>query len=190
MAVQKFNLPSSFVVGDTVIWDEGTALTTDGREISPAEGWSAFYIFRSHELTLTGVEYQGGWRFTMSATNSALFGADTHAFAYYATKGDERFTIASGTVIATTDVAGGNGHLDNRTQAEIDLAAVEQEIRARVGGGATVEYTVGTRSLKKEPMSELIMLRNVLRADVAREKAALSIAQGLGNPRRLTVRFV
>lgn len=188
--MQKINLPEKFVVGDTVIWDEKTFLTPDKREISPAQGWVATYSFRSHGIDSVGVSYQGGWRFTLSTTNTTTLGEGTHAWHFYASKASERFTIGYGTIEAAANIGGSVGHQDARTQAEIDLAAVEAEIRARIGGGATIEYSVGTRSLKKEPMSELIILRNMLRADVAREKAALKIAQGLGNPRKLNVRFV
>jgi hypothetical protein len=38
-------------------------------------------------------------------------------------------------------------------------------------------------------MGELMALRDQLKVEVAREKSAESIAQGLGDPRKLYVRF-
>jgi hypothetical protein len=58
-----------------------------------------------------------------------------------------------------------------------------------VSGGAVAEYTIGTRRLKKMDMADLVMLESRLKAMVMREQKAALIANGLGNPTSLYVRF-
>jgi hypothetical protein len=70
-----------------------------------------------------------------------------------------------------------------------DLDAVQAAIRVMVSGGAVAEYTIGSRRLKKLPLTELLQLEAKLKSDVKREQAADLAANGLGNPHNLFVRF-
>ena len=63
------------------------------------------------------------------------------------------------------------------------------ELTARVSGGLTLEYTIGSRSLKKEPTASLMALEQRCLRIIARERNAQAAANGLGNPKRLGVRF-
>ena len=56
-------------------------------------------------------------------------------------------------------------------------------------GGAVQEYRIGTRSLKRYELAELLALESRLKSEVAREQKASLIANGLGNPHSLYVRF-
>jgi hypothetical protein len=51
------------------------------------------------------------------------------------------------------------------------------------------EYTIGNRNLKKYDMADLLQLEGKLKAEVKREQMADLIANGLGNPHNLFVRF-
>jgi hypothetical protein len=66
---------------------------------------------------------------------------------------------------------------------------VQAAIRAIVSGGVVQEYKIGTRSLKKYEMADLIQLESKLKAEVKREQAATMVANGLGSPHNLFVRF-
>ena len=58
-----------------------------------------------------------------------------------------------------------------------------------IKGGAIQDYKIGTRSAKKYDLAELMVLKGEYAAIVAREKQAETMANGLGNPRALYVRF-
>jgi hypothetical protein len=84
------------------------------------------------------------------------------------------------------------GAFDDRSQAEKDLAAAEEAIRALVAGAQ--EYQIGAlgsggRKVRRADLAELIKWRDGLKAEVMREKRAEIIAAGLGDPRRVYVRF-
>ena len=66
---------------------------------------------------------------------------------------------------------------------------MQAAIRAIVAGGAVSEYTIGTRTLKKMDMADLVMLESRLKGMVIRDQKAALIANGLGNPTSLYVRF-
>jgi hypothetical protein len=51
------------------------------------------------------------------------------------------------------------------------------------------EYQIGGRSLKRYKMAELLQLQDSLKAEIAMERKAEKIRQGLGNPGLAKVRF-
>ena len=79
--------------------------------------------------------------------------------------------------------------LTARTQAQKDLEAVQTAIRTLLAGGAVQEYRIGNRNLKRYDLADLIQLEGRLKAEVKREEQAELIANGLGNPRNMFVRF-
>ena len=105
--------------------------------------------------------------------------------------GNEKQTIATGSfeVLPNLTFTGSNPTaVDGRTQAKKDLDAIEASIRAIYTGGVVKEYKIGNRDVKKYELSELIILRDKLKAIVIREQKAEMIANGLGNPHNLYIR--
>jgi uncharacterized small protein (DUF1192 family) len=66
---------------------------------------------------------------------------------------------------------------------------VQSAIRALISGGAVRRYMIGGRQLEKYSLAELIERESLLKAEVAKEVAAERMANGLGDPRSLFVRF-
>jgi hypothetical protein len=92
-------------------------------------------------------------------------------------------------VQASLVYSGTPGAFDGRTQSQKDLDAVQAAIRSLMTGGATQEYRIGNRSLKRYDLTELLALESRLKAVVARENKAKLIASGLGDPANLYIRF-
>ena len=188
------NIPSEIRAGDTVKWRDDSSTDVFGNEIKSDE-WTLKYYLRTNESpsghTTTGSVYGTGWEFTISATDSASFDAGTWYFQAIAEKGSEKITLGSGrlTVEVALDYTGTPGLFDGRTQAKKDLEAVQAAIRTLVAGGAVQEYKIGNRNLKRYDLPDLIQLEARLKAEVKREEQAELIANGLGNPRNMFVRF-
>lgn len=183
------NVPALIYAGDTVKWTEPAV-----GDYNSSTGWGASFSLRhqtgNDALTVAGVsDGTGGWLFTITAVQSAALHPETHWWQLVVTKAGERFTLGTGSLVVKPNLAASNNTFDGRTQAEIDLDALRAEIRARVTGGSVQEYTIGTRSLKKMPMPDLIALESKLKADVALEKRAQRSAQGLNSGRAVFVRF-
>jgi hypothetical protein len=183
------NVPALIYAGDTVKWNEpATAL------YSSATGWAASFALRhatgNDALNITGVsDGAGGWDFTITATQSGGLHVNGHWWQIAVTKAAERFTLGTGLLDVKANIPASGNTYDGRTQSQIDLDAVRAEMRARITGGGVQEYTIGTRSLKKMPMPDLIALESKLKADVARELRADRISKGMDSGRAVYVRF-
>ena len=185
-------IPATIRAGDTTVWRDPAASDAIGNTIDSS--WTLTYYLRNAAgggLTIVGSAYGTGWENTISATASAGLAVGTWFFQARATKAAEAHTLWSGQVqvLAALNYTGTPAAFDGRSQASQDLDAVQAAIRALISGGAVKKYTIGSRSLEKFTLAELIERENLLKAQVAKEQAAERIANGLGDPRNLFVRF-
>ena len=188
------NIPAQIRAGDTVTWRDEAARDNLGNAIDSST-WTLTYYLRtntaSEGATVVGTAFGQGWELTIAATTSAGFDAGTWFWQAIATAGSDKVTVGAGqlTVQAALNYTGTPGAFDGRSQAQKDLDAVQAAIRSIVSGGAVAEYTIGSRRLKKMEMSDLLALEGKLKAEMKREQAAQLMANGLGNPHNLFVRF-
>ena len=189
------NIPAQIRAGDTVKWRDVAGADNLGNAISSSGGWSLIYSLRtntaSEGATVTGTAYGTGWEFTISQTTSAAFDAGSWYWQAEARNSGVHVTLGAGQleVLPGLSYTGTPGAFDGRSQAQKDLDAVQSAIRSIIAGGAVAEYTIGSRRLKKMEMTDLLMLESSLKAEVKREQKASLIANGLGNPHNLFVRF-
>jgi hypothetical protein len=108
-----------------------------------------------------------------------------------ATKTGSTITLGTGQlqVKTTLSYTGQPAAFDGRTQTEKDLDAIQAAIRSLLNNGIVKEYTIGNRSLKKYDLPDLLALETKYKAELKREQKAQLIANGLGNPFNLFVRF-
>ena len=79
--------------------------------------------------------------------------------------------------------------INDKSQIQQDLEAIQSAIRTLVSGGVVKEYSIGGRSLKKYELSDLMTLESRYKFQLKREQKAQDIANGLGNPHQILVRF-
>ena len=187
------NIPKKIYAGTTIKWRDDAAVGPLNESISSSD-WTLTYYLRTnsnHEgHTVVGTSYGTGWEFTISATDSADFDGGDWFFYSEASKGFEKFTLGNGRleVLASLAYTGQPDAFDGRTQAEKDLDAVTAAIRAIIADKAA-EYSIGNRTFKRVDLADLRMRESQLKAIVARERKAAMIANGLGDPHSLYVRF-
>ncbi len=189
------NIPAQIRAGDTVKWRDVAGRDNLGNAIDSS--WTLTYYLRTntnHEgATVVGTAYGTGWEFLIAQGTSALFDAGQWFWQAVATAtvGGAVTTLGAGqlTVLEGLDYTGQPSAFDGRSQAQKDLDAVQAAIRSIISGGAVAEYTIGSRRLKKMEMADLLALESKLKAEVKREQAAAMVANGLGNPHNLFVRF-
>lgn len=188
-------IPAILVAGDSAAWYEPPF--ADGLGNGYDSSWQLSYSLRGPGtgLDLVGTAKGSGWQLVLSSIQTAGLNLGTSALVWawqaYAAKAGQRTTAGSGTLRVQPNLAAlpTATTFDGRSQAERDLAAVQAEISARINGGATLEYTIGTRSLKKEPMAALVEIEQRCARIVRRERQAQASANGLGKPGQLGVRF-
>ena len=187
-------IPAQIRAGDTVKWRDDAAADGFGNAITSTT-WVLTYYLRtnaaSEGATVVGTAYGTGWEFTIAAGTSAAFDAGQWYWQAVATYSTEKLTLGAGQleVLQALSYTGSPGAIDGRTQLQEDLDAVKAAIRAIVSGGAVQQYSIAGRSLSKYSLSDLMQLEAKLKAEVKREQAAELIANGLGNPHNLFVRF-
>lgn len=184
-------IPDQLTAGDSISWKDDAARDNLGNAVTCADWTLTYYIRGEKALSVVGAPDGQGWLTTISASQSATLTKGSYFWQAVATKGSDRITLGSGTLTVAADLSfsGDVGTFDGRTEAEKALAAIDAEINARLTGGMAEEYTIGNRSLKKTPMRDLVALQSRYKTIVTRERQAQKIAQGLGNPRAMYVRF-
>lgn len=187
------NIPSTIQAGDTIQWRDVEGVDNLGNVVSSAD-YSLTYWLRTNTASegssAVGTAYGTGWEFTISAATSGAFDAGTWYWQAIASKAGSVITLGAGqlTVERALSYAGTPGAFDGRSQAQIDLDAVQAAIRTIISGGAK-QYTIGSRSFTKLDLGELMERESKLKAEIKREQMAELIANGLGNPHNLFVRF-
>jgi len=190
-------IPSTIRAGDTVVWTDDATVDILGAAITSSSHSLTYYIRfnrNNHGATVTGVANGSGWKFTITSVVSGGFHEDDTGYwqaVAVAVVGGAKTTLGSGTFEVDPNLAytGTPAAVDGRSQSQKDLDACQTAIRNLMSGGAVQEYRIGTRSLKRYDLAELLALESRLKAVVAREQKAATIANGLGNPHSLFVRF-
>ena len=188
-------IPSKVRAGDILQWRDSETEDVFGNAITSTE-WSVTYYLRTNtasEAHITSSSaYLSGWQFTVASAVTANFDAGDWYFQAVADKsGQEKQTILSGQfeVLPSLVYSGSAAAYDGRSQIKKDLDLVQTAIRTEASGGGVKEYKIGSRSAKKYDLAELFQLEAKLKAELAREETKEKIANGLGNPRNLFVRF-
>ena len=177
-------IPDELIAGDTWEWT---------RELSdyPASAWSAVWYFEnaggnfSVSAGESGDQYTG----TVAAATSAGYVPGKYRWRLVATRTADsvRKTVESGWLEVLRDPAA-VGNVDHRSTARIMLDNIEAYLRDPTNLAAA-SYSLGGRSLSRWNRGDLLSEKSKLEMEVRSEEAAERIAAGLGNPRRLYVRF-
>lgn len=194
--MRPVKIPSTIRAGDTILWRDEPGRDALQRPISPSTHSLTYYLrtnTNAEGASVTGVADGDSWLFTIPSATSAGFDVGTWYFQAVATANADqaKTTMGAGqiTVQPALSYSGTPGAFDGRSQAQKDLDAVTAAIRSLMSGGAVQEYRIGGRSLKRYDLSDLLVLQSRLKAEVAREQKANMIANGLGNPHSVFVRF-
>lgn len=185
-------IPASIVQGNSVTWRDLSTQDNLGNSITSNDWTLTWYFSGPTTFSVTSTASSTGWETTLSAAQTTAMNESRTPNYYWqatVTKAAQVITIGSGRLTVLKNLASSVAGYDGRTQSEIDLAAVQAEIQARISGGAAIEYTIGTRRLRKEALSELMALESRLKLMVSKERKAQSLANGLGDPRNVFVRF-
>ena len=188
--------PSKFRSGDLIEWRDSATTDVFGDPINSPD-WTVIYYLRTNKskqgVTVSSTADGDSFKFTMTSTiTSAMLDGNWYYKAVATKSGNTPMTIAQGefTVLESMQFTGTNPKaFDGRTTAQKTLDLINTAIDNILKGGAIQEYKIGTRTAKKYTLAELYQLRTQYLSEVNLEKQAQSMANGLGNPRTMYVRF-
>jgi hypothetical protein len=178
-------VPRTFYAGDAVEWidervpPDATGLTVWFRTNVAGAGFS-----------VSGAFADDVWSVAIPSATTSGMAAGIWQYQSVATTPAGSATTDAGRVevLASLAFSGTPAAVDSRSQAEIDLEAVEQAIRALSTGAQS--YTIGTaaggRTFTRPMLSQLIAWRDRLLSKVAAERRADGTAR---QSRRILVRF-
>jgi hypothetical protein len=185
------NIFGTIQQGDSATWNDEQVTLADGVNYN-STAFTLKYELRGpgNPLTLTAAANGSGWTTTMTTAQSeGLTPGKWWWAAFYSATGI-RTTAGQGEFTSTPDIGAAAGVFDGSTAAEIALKAAEAALASFTSSNGKIKkYTIGSRSMEFATVPEILQVISYWKARVATEQSAKSIAQGLGDPRRLFVRF-
>lgn len=178
------SLPLTITAGDSL------AVSVDGGDYTSAAGWAATLRLvprgSGSVISISGVADGAAWTFSANSAATAAYTAGEYSAAVYATKAGDRHTLDTGTITVRPDPAAITAGTDTRTQAEIALAAAKAALAA--WSPVTKSFTIGDVSKTFNSPAEIVTLIGYWETQVARERAAASLASGRFSPGKIYVR--
>lgn len=155
----------------------------------PATSYTLTYYLHNESASATIVATADGGNFsvTVAKATTAAIAAGKYFWAAFVNDTTERYKVDSGTIEVLPDLTA-SAATDRRTHARKVLEAIEAVLESR----ATVDqagYTIAGRRLDRTPIADLLALRAAYRAECDAEEQAERISNGMGNPKRILVRF-
>ncbi len=186
--------PTELVAGDRWMWKRADL----GADYPPASYTLKYSLRRDAaepvpeiEITATG----SGTDYLIEVPSTTTVGQTSGRYRWQAyiirTSDSQRVKIGSGVVQvrANSDT---DQTTDSRSHARRCLDSIEAALEA-FAGNTVKSYMIttgtGSRQVTNHDISDLLVLRDRYRAEVANENIAERMAAGLGNPRRIGVRF-
>lgn len=188
--------PSKIRAGDFIQWKLNATNDVYGNPISSPD-WTVSYFLRTNKSKV-GTSVQStpdgnDFKFEIPSTTTEQFGDGDWFYQAVANKsGNQKQTIATGKfiVLPSLEFTGTTPKpFDGRSDTRKTLDLIEKAIDDIVANGGVQEYKIGTRSAKKYELGELYILRTKYLAQLRLEEQAETMANGLGNPRAMFVRF-
>lgn len=183
------NEPDQLRAGDSWQWDRQDL--TD----YPATSWTLKYAFKNAAAHIEATASADGSNYSVritAVTTLAYTAGKYHWVAYVETGAGasiERHQVDEGWLEVLPAFAQASpAALDDRTHARKTLEAIEAVIESR----ATVDqmkYTIGSRSLDRMPIADLLKFRDYYRAQVRSETLANDAANGKTGGHALVMRL-
>jgi hypothetical protein len=175
-------VPTRLTAGDTWTWTHTVA-------DYPASTWTGTYYVQNTEQSFDVAASASGDDFsvTVEAATTALRMPGKYRWVLLVTADGVRHTADTGEVEILADPAYATS-VEFRTNARQRYDMIEAYL-ADPTNLAAASYSIGGRSLSRWSRTELMSEWSRLKQELQSEAAVDRMAKGLGNPRRLYVRF-
>jgi cellobiose phosphorylase len=172
--------PTTVRAGDTWTWDVSESDYSD---------YTLTYYLRNATGKLDFEATADGYDYTVSveAVTTAAVKPGVYSWIRRVVGELGSFTTGQGSITVLPNLAL-NISIDARTYARQALDNIEAYL-IDPNNVAAASYSIGGRSLSRWSRTELLVERDKWLGEVRSEEAATRVSQGLGNPRRLYVRF-
>lgn len=189
----------SHIAGDTLEMSlaKGNAVSVAGYPAS--DGWTLKYRLAPKftsptqapiDITATTDTDGESYKVLVDKATTAAWKSGAYSWARWVETSTARVTLdVDGQLDILPDPSLSAQGDDRRSHARKMLEQIEAAIEAFTTNMSVKSYTIGTRSLTRRDMPELLKLRSDYKWFVKNEIDAEKVAAGLPNPRRVGVRF-
>ncbi len=177
--------------GDSATWNDD-AVSLNGVSYT-SSGYTLEYKLggQGAALTLTATPNGSGWKTNLTTKQSSALVPGKWWWKALLSATEVRVTAGKGELTVTPDISDASIAFDGSTVAEAALKAAEAALASFTSSNGKVKkYTIGNRSMEFSTIPEILQVIYYWKALVTTEQSPQSIAQGLGDPRRLFARFV
>jgi hypothetical protein len=175
-------IPAELIAGDTWEWSRDL-------EDYPAPTWDAVWHFEKadYNFSVSATDDGTAHAATVAAATTAVYRPGRYRWRLVVTSSTARKSVEQGWLEVIPDPAAA-GNLDHRTTARVVLDHINAYLKDPTNLTAA-NYALGGRSLSRWSRADLLVERDKWIAEARSEDAVERMAAGLGNPRRLYVRF-
>lgn len=176
--------PLQVAAGDTIQWKRSLP------DYPAADGWVLKYALRGPGIIdIAGSADGSDHLISVPAATSAAWVAGDYTARGYVESGGERFTIYSGRIQVTPDLAAiAAGSYDGRSHARRVIDAIEAVIEGRATKDQQEMWVDGER-LVRTPFEILLQIRNRYRRELSAEARREGAQQGRRSGRTIKVRL-
>lgn len=181
-------IPDRLRAGDTWAWTESSS------DYPASDGWALTYSLvpvagGAGKITITAVAAGADHSISVPAATTASYAAGNYAVLARVGRAGEVRTIdvAVQSITVSPDLSA-LATFDSRSTA----AKALDKVNAWLSGDKSLEvagYTVADRQIQHYSLTDLLKLRDALRAEVSSEIAAARLSAGLPDQRNLYIRF-
>ena len=174
--------PNLICAGDLIQWRKSLSLY-------PAGTWTLSYtLINAHnKIDITATASGTDHLVNVAAATSATWPPGTYKVQGYVTNGSQRFTITQDEITIKPNFAAAST-LDTRSHVKKVLEALEAVLEGKATSDQ-MEYSIGGRSIKRMPITDLMVWRDKYRAQYLSEQRAEGLAKGLGGKNMILVRL-
>lgn len=175
------------IAGDSLVF------TTSVPDYLPSAGYTLTYRLVRRDAAGAALSFAAGTTGDLFSVNvtpatTATWTPGRYTWAAYASKAGERYTVDQGELVIEADPAVITAPYDNRSHARKVLDAIEAVLEGRASTDQQ-QVSVAGRTLTRMPITELLLLRDRYRTEVASEAAGDQLRTTGINPRFIGVRF-
>lgn len=176
--------PTEIIKGSTVKWNKTL------EHYKADDGWALTYAIRGGSvLDITATASGSDHSIILSTAQTTALLAGNYWWQSYATKGSERFDVASGQINVKSNLAfQQSGSYDGRSHVKKTLDAIEATLEGRATT-ADSEIVINGRSAKYWGAPDLLVFRDRYKSEYIREVRAEKIKIGMNSGANIHVRF-
>lgn len=177
--------PKTIRAGDSISW------TASYSDYPADDGWALDYVIITKDggiKDISGAANGTDFDVVLSAAKTKNLTQGIFRLVGRVSKAVDQYTIYDSELRVEPNLFDDGVGTDVRTQAQRGLDAINAVIEGRASKDQE-NYSINGRSLSRTSIPDLIVLQKFYKSEVAKEKRALRISQGLKSRNRIYVRI-